>query len=126
MIHAVEQPARCAARSDVESLKHELTAAMMALRDALASPEADGTMTPASNRVERFVPDTDESLAADQRLRETVDIAIAAGRWTVEDADMMRQLFDVASPAAAREARLAFARAVNQQRLEVDPHALRF
>jgi hypothetical protein len=126
VIHAVERPAECAAPSDVESLKHELTAAIAALQDALASPDAGGSTSRASGGAEEFVFETAESRAADQRLREIVDVAIAAGRWTMDDAEVMRELLDASSPAAAREARLAFARAVNQQRLEVDPHAMRF
>lgn len=114
VVHAMEQPDRWAAMSpaDVRSLKDELTAAIVAVRDAPASSETDRPTT--------LVPDTAESVAADQRLRETADIAIAAGRWTRADADEVRELMHVASPAVTHETLSAIAMAVNERRLELD------
>jgi hypothetical protein len=59
-------------------------------------------------------------MAADQSLRETVDAALAVGRWTNEDGEAARAFVGQASAGAVREAATALVAAVNEQRLQLE------
>jgi hypothetical protein len=103
--------------SDLEALERTLMA-VVATRDEELRYRDGG-------RAIRPTRDTTLSQVAGQQLHETVDAAIAVGRWTADDAAAVRDLMQVA-PEAGYEALAAVAVAVNAQMLEVEPGASLF
>ena len=97
---------------DIELLKRELAAIIPAPAVTARSRNDDPVVMPR--------PVSMESMAADEIVRDMTYGAVAAGRWTAQDAEAMHGLMGQASAGAVHEAMTALVAAANEQRLEIE------